>query len=224
MIAGPFIFASGFHLRKKYKLIEDIPTSKTRSVAMGLVEVIGTAESVDGTCLTSPFSCNPCLYYSYLVEEERGSGKNRHWVTIAEGASTRRFLLKDDTGVISVDPVGVELNLGVDDSLRDVRVICDGMVRLGLPDKRSAFGMTLRCSEKFVSPGDPIFVLGTAVNLEGTTVIAKGGLDDYFCLSDGSEKDILGKLKLGALLCLYGGPLLTVSCLYALFKFYLKIL
>ncbi len=224
-IAGPCVFGYGFKLRKRYRLIENIPTSKTRSVAMGLVEVCGTAESADGAYLTSPFACAPCVYYQYKIEEERGSGKHRHWATVASGQSVQPFLVKDDTGSVPVDPLGAELNLNADRSYQtglfssgDNEAFRMGLRRLAL--STSVFGSTLRCKETFISAGDPIYVLGTAVGSAGAVVIAQGGRGDSFYLSDGSEKDLLGSLKTQALLCLYGGPALTVFCLYLLLQFY----
>lgn len=224
-IAGPFLFGYGFHTRKRYKLIENIPTSKTRSLAIGLVEVAGTAEYPAEPPLTSPFACVPCLYYRYVVQEERGSGKHRRWTTIAQGASTRPFFIRDETGVVPVEPEGAELHLQVDNQYHasflgaDTETIRAGLTRAGSA-VTPGLGATLRCDETFIREGDPVFVLGTATIRGAGVVIAKGERGACFCVSDGSEKDLLGALKTKALLCLYGGPLLTVFCLYLLLTYY----
>ena len=60
---------------KKARLYEDIPTSKMRSVAMGLVEVKGEVE-VGDQLNEEPIFNKPCVYYSIQIEK-RGR-KNRY--------------------------------------------------------------------------------------------------------------------------------------------------
>ncbi|MFH1770987.1 MAG: hypothetical protein ABH828_05545 [archaeon] len=94
---------------KQKQMIENIPTSKIRSIAMGLVEIKGIAEPFRKKLLKSPFSEKDCVYYRYTVEEYRSSGKNSRWVTIASGQSNDFFNLTDDTGTVLVDPKGAEV-------------------------------------------------------------------------------------------------------------------
>jgi len=111
--SGCFMFWQGFAVRNKKKLIENIPTSKTRSVAIGLTEVKGVAE-VNQRTLESPFSKEPCVYYCYEVWQRVSSGKRSYWKTIAKGESNDVFYLQDETGKILIDPVGAETHLSVD--------------------------------------------------------------------------------------------------------------
>ena len=59
----------GFSRLKKYMLINNTPTSKIRSVAMGLVEIKGSVVAKD--TLKTPFSNQDCIYYEYEVREYR---------------------------------------------------------------------------------------------------------------------------------------------------------
>ena len=96
---GIFSFIVG--LRKIFlkRMIENIPTSKARSVAMGLVEVYG--EVVPIKTLKSPFSSKDCVYYRYQVEELRSDGKHSHWATIRKEEKCVPFRLRGDRRDIS---------------------------------------------------------------------------------------------------------------------------
>ena len=93
------------------RLVNDLPTSKTTGVFIGLVELKGTAESE--TPLTSYLAGQSCVYYKWSVEEhwsrmvtETYTGSNGRtqtrtrqesgWKTVAEGGEMPPFYLKDD--------------------------------------------------------------------------------------------------------------------------------
>ena len=111
--AGLSFFFKGFKTLKRKRLIENTPTSKTRSVAMGLVEVCGEAVPAE-TILQSPFSNQDCLYYRYEIEEYRRSGKRSRWVTICNEVHGTPFYVRDDTGQVLVDPNGAEVEIPQD--------------------------------------------------------------------------------------------------------------
>ena len=113
LLGGVFIFYHGFKQRSKYRLILSTPTSKIRSVAVGVCELHGQAQVLD-TPLISPFSMSECVYYRYDVQEHRRSGKSSRWVSISEFSSTAPFLLRDDTGSIVVEPEGAEMHAETD--------------------------------------------------------------------------------------------------------------
>lgn len=111
------------HLRKRQRLLRDLPTSKVRGVFIGLVEVSGTAESA--TPFTGFLSGKPCVHYSYDVEERwsrtvvetyQHNGKTRTrtrresgWTTVADGGESAPFYLRDDTGALLIRPKGAKL-------------------------------------------------------------------------------------------------------------------
>ena len=94
---------------RRARLIEDVPTSKTRSAAQGYVELIGQAMPLDGPPITSPLTGKTCLWYRYEIEKKIRSGKSSRWQTIEKGISDSLFLLKDGTGHCVVDPEGADV-------------------------------------------------------------------------------------------------------------------
>ena len=112
-LIGSFIF-----LRRK-RLIDDLPTSKTQGVFIGLSELKGTAES--DTPLVSYLSNTSCVRYEWQVQEHwsrtvteiytdaKGNTHTRTrvesgWTTVAGDKQAIPFYLKDDTGVIRILP------------------------------------------------------------------------------------------------------------------------
>lgn len=92
-----WMFSSNFRLLKKKRAIQDIPTSKMRSIAMGQVEVNGDVVAATET-LTEPIDEIECVYYELIISElERGDWKIIHFET-----KSKSFLLNDDTGSVLI--------------------------------------------------------------------------------------------------------------------------
>jgi len=106
------------------RLIDNIPTSKTTGVFIGLVELSGSAESPQP--LTSYLAEIPCVSYRWSVEEHwsrtvtetyrdakgHTQTRTRHesgWTTAASGGQSQPFYLKDDCGLILVWPEGAKV-------------------------------------------------------------------------------------------------------------------
>lgn len=135
----------GFRQLREKNMIENIPPSPVRSVAMGLTAINGRAIQ-EGTLL-APLSGTHCVYYRYLVEEERRGRHGREWVTVDQGASDTPFHVQDPTGRILIVPLGSEMLLG-----QDYRVIDRDT---GLLSSRR------RNTEWRIHPDDFVFVIGT---------------------------------------------------------------
>ncbi len=236
LVGGIGLFSYGFVLSRRQHLIESIPTSTVRSLAIGLVEVFGTAEA-QGPPLSAPFSQTPCVLYSYTVEEHRGAGKGSHWVTIAKGTSEQPFSVRDATGAILVVPHNAELLVSTDRTYRndwlgslphDARA---GLKRLGIETDGWLGQKALRCAEAFIRPGEPVYVLGTAQEnpaavdrLENAERLYIGSYpDESFMISDRSERELLGQLRWKVLAMLYGGPAVTVACLVVILAHYVAL-
>ncbi len=116
--------AAAFRSGKRRWLVENLPTSKTTGVFIGLVELKGTAESASP--LTSYLSQRECVHYEWSVEEHwsrtvvetytdsKGNTQTRirtesGWTTVADGGETIPFYLQDDCGVILIRPQGATL-------------------------------------------------------------------------------------------------------------------
>jgi hypothetical protein len=116
------IVASFNYYRKR--IIDDLPTSKTQGVFIGLAELKGTAESESP--FTSYLAGIKCVQYTWQVDEEwrrmvsrtvtdaKGhSHTETHmetgWTRVAHGEESQLFYLKDDTGIIRIVPEGAKL-------------------------------------------------------------------------------------------------------------------
>ena len=114
---------------KRRRLIDNLPTSKTQGVFIGLVELKGTVECEQP--LESYLAQVPCVYYSYDIEEQwsrlvtetedDGKGGTRTvtrresgWTSVASETEMTPFYLQDDTGHLLIRPEGARIEaLGV---------------------------------------------------------------------------------------------------------------
>lgn len=109
---------------KRKRLVDNLPTSKTTGVFIGLVELKGTAEAA--APLVSYLAGQPCVQYQWTVEEHwsrtvtetytDSEGKTqtriRHesgWKTVDQGGEVAPFYLQDDCGVLLVRPDGARI-------------------------------------------------------------------------------------------------------------------
>jgi Zn-finger nucleic acid-binding protein len=233
-VGGFGLFIYGWMIRQRKRLIESIPTSTIRSLALGLVEISGQAQP-EGSLLSSPFNGLPCVFYSYSVEEHVGSGKQARWETIAKGTSEQPFFVRDTTGRVLIVPLGAELILPDERTSRSNWMgelpssTTTGLNRLGISTERWMGSRTLRCRESFILPDEQVYVLGTAhEHLEGRgsgenvdRLYIGSSQDNEFIISDRSEKALLSQLRWQMLACGVGGLTLAASCLVIIFKYYL---
>ena len=228
---GLFLFFRAFGWLKSKRLIENIPTSKIRSIAMGLVEVCGRIVPFEGRLLQSPFTDSDCVYYRFSIEEYRSSGKSSRWVTVRKGDDSVPFFIDDGTGRVLVDSRGAKVEILRDNEFRSGFMkdppagVKRFLGRSGM-DFESFLGMNkaMRYRESFVAPGDMLYVMGTAGDNpfveEGT---AEGGAEDiligrgnerFFYISDRPEKRVLGLLRWKVIGGFFGGGLLILLCLW----------
>lgn len=233
-IGGFGLFVYGWIIRQRKRLIESIPTSTIRSLALGLVEIGGQAQPEE-SLLSAPFSGLPCVFYSYAVEEHVGSGKHARWETIAKGTSEQPFFVRDTTGQVLVVPLGADLILPDERIFRNdwlgelPPAAIAGLNRLGISTERWIGSKTLRCRESFILPKEQVYVLGTAHPHLGATKLVENSArlyigssqDHEFIISDRSEKDLLSRLRWQTLAYGAGGLTLAATCLSIIFKYYL---
>ncbi len=229
---GIFLFFKGFVLLKKRQLIENLPTSKIRSLAMGLVEIFGSVVPAEKMILKSPFSSKDCVYYRYTVEELRGSGKNQRWETVKKDEKYVHFYLKDETGMVLVDSNGAKIDIPVDSEFRsNFGVDPPETVKKFLKSQNLRFeglllgiNKTMKYKEYFVEPKDKLYIIGTAKdNPFMEEAAAKKGVEDVmigkglhekiYYISDKHEKELLKKLRWQSIGGIFGGTLLTIGSL-----------
>lgn len=113
LLSGMFFGLYVTSLRHR-RLMEDLPTSKTTGVFIGLVELKGTAETDQP--IIAPFSGKRCVYCKWSVSEEHKVSGNSSdddklaWEELDSGSSDEEsFYLRDDEGRILVHPKGAEI-------------------------------------------------------------------------------------------------------------------
>lgn len=163
---GLLWFVQSFRDRRIQRLIQDTPTARIRSMAMGLVELTGRTVARSG--MVAPFSGRPCVYWELDIATRSGSGRNRSWRVVHRNSSGHPFYLQDDTGLALVYPRGVECRLpfGVQEETGGL---------FALPEcyadymKRENLGMAtlwrmgpMRFRERILEEGQVAYVLGRA--------------------------------------------------------------
>ncbi|MBN1896636.1 MAG: hypothetical protein JW789_02810 [Candidatus Aenigmarchaeota archaeon] len=235
---GLFLFYRGIRAFMRKRLIENIPTSKIRSIAMGMVEIFGRVEPQTAKkILRSPMSKKDCVYYKYKVEEYRSSGKSGHWVTIDKGEKGLPFHVRDDTGVVLVDPKGASVDIPKDFHFstgfrkKEPETLLSFIKESGIKYNFGIiFKKNMRFSEHFLAPNDRCYVMGEAADnpfVEDAT--GKRNADDImirkpesgikYYITDKGEKEILSSLNRAVLGGLILGPLLSIGCLLIIFLY-----
>jgi len=147
IIAGVFIFFAGWDIYGKKRTIENIPTSKIRSIPMGIVEIKGAAK--EKYALQTRLNRINCVFYKYLIQSHvtDGYGKNRknYWKTVSQGSSITPFLVEDSTGSVIVEPFD-----------------CDAVLKRRYYYSEGVFNGAKRYSEWYIVPQEELYILGFA--------------------------------------------------------------
>jgi hypothetical protein len=189
------------------RLIQDMPTSTIRSVAMGPVEVKGKVVAGDDT-LVAPFSGKKCVYYRYMIEEklpDKDMDKDR-WKIITKGMEGRQFKLKDSTGQVAVDPTGAKVevggqfdassHIGVDPPERIMKFCKDNKLKF---ENFLGMNKTWRYTESRIEVGDELYVMAEATSNPAVEAGSAKTSDERILLKNGkvfyittkSEKDVV---------------------------------
>jgi hypothetical protein len=167
--AGFLALSHGLTLFSRRRRIENVPTSKIRSVAAGLCEIAGTAEPL--TPLYTPFSRMPCVYYEYRITPRRsgegqkggpdgsmnlltrtlgGNGGSSDSASRSGSSGHIPFLVRDETGTVVVDPRGALVDVSRDQVLYNPPFE-GGLIAPGVP---------VVVHEKYIPAGYPVYVMG----------------------------------------------------------------
>ncbi len=169
IVGGLVLFGAGFRAWRRLRLIEDTPTSRVRSMALGRVELAGRALGKGD--LEAPFTGTACVYYRYRIEQEVRSNKRRSWRTVAQGDSSAwGFYLEDDTGRVLVDPAGAQVDLAHDWKETNPELaprLLAALARDDVDPQGWLLRKKLRFTEWHIAPGDPLYVLGVAQERPG---------------------------------------------------------
>ena len=194
--------------------ISNIPTSKVRSAAVGLVELFGKAKCKD--TMVSPISKQKCTYWCVKGEYYYHHRKSSGWRNCYNRHSSTQFYLEDDTGKMLIEPKDGEVNLPAD--LQSTGHLTDKALFGLLPQKQldpkvlaymnedSAFGGSmrahsgtdLRVTEYYIAEGDPLYALGSAMPVPGASsaiahenlMVQKNKMDGILYISDSGETKV----------------------------------
>jgi len=237
LIVGLILFVLAFYYLKIKHLIQNTPTSKIRSVAMGFAEVCGKVIPTEKNgILISPFSNQKCVYYKYIIQEYRSSGKSSSWVTIKQDKVKRHFYVKDESGRILIDPTHAKIDikktavynsgLGKDPPNNVIRFLERENIRF----EGILFGINkkMRFIEYIIKPNDKLYVMGTVEDnpyvqdasvIEGVNdmIITKGKNVKIYLISDKMEKNILARYNLYFIGLFLFATFISVMALIAIF-------
>ena len=208
IILGLIMFYNSLKNLKIKRLIENVPTSKARSVAMGLAELKGKIESRNKT-LSDPFDGKDCVYWHIHIQQYMKRGKRRTWVTRHKAKKQVPFYLTDQTGSVLVNMQGANSkNVKRDNEYDSAMFFSDD-----IPSKvenycnkenvklRGWLGgkKRMRFRVTYLEPNDDIFIIGSArsPNIDETnglkkiTAVIDKSKDGIFILSDKSEKELI---------------------------------
>ncbi len=232
---GAWTFFRGFRVLRNKRLVENLPTSKCRSLAMGLVELEGKA--VGSETFPSLIGGIACFCSMVKVERYKRSGKSSRWVTVHEEERILPFFLEDETGRVRVNPHGAEFDLTPDVEYETEtglitwlkRTFSDAGDGLAGPPMQERFrsycarrGVTfqepMRFTERNLCPDGPVYVLGMAAEAPGEqdenlrVVIRKGEHHPWFFIAESGQKEVLEKLGRNTWLYIFGGAALSLAC------------
>jgi hypothetical protein len=163
---GAWVFVNGFRSLRLQRIIEDTPTAKIRSLAMGLVELQGTLRPRSRAI--TPFSSRDCVWWEVELQTLRQSNRGgRRWGTVYREQSGHPFYLDDGTGTALIYPQNAQVNAG--------EVVMEETHGLGVPEPYTSFmesrnlGLRhlwsvgpMRFRERRLEEGRAVYVLGRA--------------------------------------------------------------
>lgn len=192
-----------FEKMKLVRTLRKVPTSKIQDVKSGYVEIKGKLCDSEEKFI-SPVSKTPCLYYQIRVQQKvtkcRGIGKRRrchsHWKTILNDRKSNIIKVQDEVGTIMVNIPEASINL-ISDFQDNISTFNPAEEKtkdfmkndLNIKNVEGIFRGDYRLSEAYLVPGDSIYAIGKAYEIDGELCIGKDTLyNNPFIVSDKSEK------------------------------------
>lgn len=147
-----FILMKPTPAKRFLRLQASLPTSKIQSLAKGLVEVEGTLIMKEP--LFSPVKNEECIGYYYTIEDiDKDSDGDNTYTTIHRETQCNTFQVKDETGIIEVEPEEIEFIL--------------------LGETNISIGGNKRYKETLLKNGQRMLLVGYADSKNGVPFIRK---------------------------------------------------
>jgi hypothetical protein len=145
------LFVGGFYCLRLKRLIENTPTSRIRSMAMGMVELHGRARRK--YALVSPATQTACVWYR--LRRYRRNRKSGWQLFRQSDSGAVPFLLDDGTGAVTINPDGARVRARV------CQEGFPGQEGLMVPSW-SGTDPDEKWVEEVIHEGTSLYVLGTA--------------------------------------------------------------
>lgn len=240
LILGLILIYDGTRKFLLMQKIQNIPTSKVRSAAVGLAELFGKVALKDA--LVSPISGAKCSYYAIVCEYWQQRRKNSSWVTFHSDVKMNRFFLEDETGRMLIEPKEAELAVPKDFDwtghltdkgffgLIPQKQLDDKILKYleANPDVKGKFmshsGRNFRVSETFLAENDSVYVLGNVAPLEGASsavshenlIVKKDPIEKILYISDSGEKKVIENVRNAMLVEFAIGFILSAILLFVI--------
>lgn len=189
------------------RLIQDTPTSRTRSAAQGFNELQGYAWPLNATAKCS--QKNDCVYYTITLQKYVKRHKNSKWETVFARNLASDFLILDTTGAVHVMVPKATLQIqertlkwsGLNEASRDhiLNNLLTAVNVSGFPPSSGfiggLFSAKFRIVENYITLASPLLILGEFESPQKSLMEAppSPGLFGFF---DKLQKD--PRLKIGA--------------------------
>ena len=230
VVAGLYAVNLGWTERTRSSEIADTETTEIRNLEAGRVEIKGTALlPEEASPVQSPISRTDALAAHVEVQEWDSSGRAGNWQTIHETVVEAPMLVDDGTGRIHVelpsdDGLNVEQTVWEVESNEeppdDVRRYVENVAGLDIPERSDygpvSIGEPRKYKEGYIEPGAEVYVLGSAREADAGWGERNFVIDDptdsgEFILSDKSEQELVQEGKVGGLIYIGIGGLVTIA-------------
>ena len=226
---GLFVYFIGFADWYDKRLLDCTPISKCRSVALGPVVVSGKVTGLHP--IPSLIAHLPSFISRVVVEQYRKSGKSSEWRTVHKRELRMPFYVDDGSGLIKVEPQKAVLWLQQDvqyssqtgvveyspaaaDRATSQTESLDGMFTEYCITRGINTREPVRLTETNLSPGDPVFVYGSASPAKGdageNSMIIRKTFWQTPYIMEGGKADMLRKLALRGFFRIGGGTVAVV--------------
>ncbi len=175
MGVGALVFFQSLKKIKLQRKIKDISTSRIASAAMGeSVEIHATVINDPQHTIVSPLSQKTCIAFTWELQKEVGSGKNRRWEFQFRFYSTPFVYVTDESrGVAALDLSSCEFQddlkqkqVAFNDSSYSIPPAVLDILKqnkmLSGEEKSFFFSNNYRLVETLIGPNEKMYILGTA--------------------------------------------------------------
>ncbi len=166
-VVGLWLYVVAWRRMRRESMIRNLPTSRIRSVAMGMAEICGRIKLTAADPAVSPVRRLSCGWWRVTVVRRSVSGDGRRTTTdtVLDLSASVPFHLEDDTGRMLVLPAGAEITGDpfCDVSLGGMQSAGDDDVHVFLRSKGlwpASASVTYRVREWALLADAPAYILG----------------------------------------------------------------